>query len=381
MADARWLRVVEIFEAAEQQPTETREAFVRSECGSDQALLEEVSSLLSSHFTPDALQPGQLPPLADVLEARSAQQSAKQAATRPELRPGDQFGPFRIVRTLGIGGMGEVYLARDERLGRQVALKLLGGWLDLDQSVVKRFRKEARAASSLRHPAVPTVFEAGEYDDRHFIVSEYIEGTPLSRRLRNRGPLPWREAVAIAEPLARALAAAHLIGIVHRDVKPGNILIDLEDRPHLVDFGIAKLLASAASGTQLTQLTMVGAQIGTPGYMAPEQSDGEEVGPAADQWSLAAVLHEMVAGKTPEVDHLGVRLAADLPAPLVTLLGRALHASPGARYPGMPAFADALLAVSRQHPTPARGPRAAWLVGGALVVAAGVAAVLHFTGH
>lgn len=392
MDAARWQRVATLFEAALQQAPEQRQAFLEAQSRGDLALLAEVSSLLAAHQLPD--HPLTRPASASAPAGPRADGSAAAAAPAPQdataetlLRPdgdllaGQQFGPYRIERLLGAGGMGEVYLARDTRLPRQVALKLLGSWLDLDLRMVERFRKEAMAASTLQHPNIPTVLEAGVIDGRHFIASEYIDGEPLSHRLR-RGVLEWRKAAAIAETLARALAAAHAAGIVHRDVKPGNILLDREDVPHLVDFGIAKLLPDPSGPARplappdagsSEHMTIAGAQIGTPGYMAPEQFFGETVGPAADQWSLAAVLNEMVTGKPPVAGTRSLRATRSLPFALAQVLDRALQAEPEARFAGMAAFAKALAAARSGHAGSRFGSRRRVLIAAA---ALGVATLL-----
>lgn len=344
MDGVRWQRLSALFEAAIQQPPEQRQTFLIEACGSDRALLEELSSLLDRHYA------------ADDLLATGPQASARAEAARAlrSLLAGEDsvptadatFGHYAMIRLLGAGGMGEVYLARDSRLNREVALKLLGRHLDFDPGMVERFRQEALAASALRHPNIPVVFEAGVHEGRHFIASQYIDGETLSQRLR-AGPLAWRPAVGIAEALARALHAAHVAGIVHRDVKPGNIVIDREGRPHLLDFGIAKLIQprTLAPGAR-DQLTMPGMQVGTPGYMAPEQQDAEQVGPSADLWSLAAVLYEMVTGRRLQAGS-GPLTDAHLPHGLQRVLDRALQHEPARRYPDAAALADALAALQR----------------------------------
>ncbi len=340
MDAAFWLRVQAALDGALERPAEEREAFLRAQCGGDHALLEEATSLLAKVGSEDALLPQDGRGLVGSLLA------ADRATVG--LAPGVVFGHYRIERLLGVGGMGEVYLARDDRLQRKVALKLLSGCLDLDPRMVERFRKEALAASALRHPHIPVVFEAGVQDGRHFIAAEYIEGETLSQRLRRGPPLDWRAAAGIAETVARALAAAHASGIVHRDVKPGNILLDALGRPHLVDFGIAKAIrAPTDAGDSGSALTVAGAQLGTPGYMAPEQFFGEDVGPTADVWSLAAVLYEMVTGKPPAAGTQATRARRGVPVQLGAVLEQALREDPRKRFPDAGALADALAAATR----------------------------------
>ena len=373
MDSVRWKRVETLFEAALEQPAEKWHAFLVQACPGDAALVEEVESLLASHATANKLLDSDLPGRARGGADRALLALLKDSAASA-LTPGSTFGPYQIVRLLGTGGMGEVYLARDSRLQREVALKLLGVGLDFDSRMVERFRQEALAVSALRHPHIPVVFEAGIHDGRHFIASECIDGQPLSERLR-AGPLEWRTAAAIAETLARALQTAHAAGIVHRDVKPGNIMLDREGRPHLLDFGIAKFIRPLpAVRTGDASLTRAGVQMGTPGYMAPEQvdADTDTVGPAADLWSLAAVLYEMLTGHRPQA---GTDDTAKhrIPRPLAPILERALQREPGRRFRDASALAEALAAAQRQETVRLPGaPRRVALVAIAMAVLVGL---------
>ena len=199
---------------------------------------------------------------------------------------------YRLGERLAGGGMGSVYRAVDESLGRPVAVKVLRRELADEPAFLERFRREARAAAGLSHPGVAGVYDYGELGGSAFIVMELVEGETLAERIAARGRLPWSEAFALGEQVARALAAAHAHRLVHRDVKPGNILIGPGERAKVTDFGIAK----AASSATLTRTGMV---LGSANYVAPEQAKGEDVGPAADQYSLGCVLYEAVCGRTP----------------------------------------------------------------------------------
>lgn len=202
-------------------------------------------------------------------------------------------GRYRIERHLGSGAMGDVHLAWDQQLERSVALKFLrAATAATDPSAVARFRAEARAAARLEHPHVATVYDTGETDDRQlFIAMAYYPGETLRERIA-RAPLTLADALRIAAQVASALAAAHAAGIVHRDVKPANVLFDAEGAARLADFGIAKLLAGPEVLTR-------DAAVGTPAYMSPEQARGDAVDPSADLWALGVMLHEMLTGNRP----------------------------------------------------------------------------------
>lgn len=234
-------------------------------------------------------------------------------------------GRFRIVRKVGAGGMGEVYLAEDERLGRKVALKLLPSRLTADADSTRRFEQEACAASALNHPNIITIYDVVLDGPAHFIVAEFVEGESLRQRLAHaRMGVP--EALGVAIQVGDALSAVHRIGVAHRDVKPENVMLRPDGPVKILDFGLAKL-TSARPGDAAPQrgrlaqvITTRGVVLGTPGYMSPEQACGELVDWRTDVFSLGVVLYEMIAGRRPfEGRTVGEVIAATLgrePAPL-----------------------------------------------------------------
>ncbi len=210
---------------------------------------------------------------------------------------GRAISHYRVLETLGAGGMGVVYLAEDGRLGRQVALKFLPPEASRDETTLERFRLEARAASSLSHPGICTVFDIGDDGGSPFIVMEALKGETLRDRIK-RAPIKVSDVLDLAIQLADALEAAHSQGIVHRDIKPGNIFVGEKNRVKILDFGLAKLVqptnATTMSGDE--QLTVPGSTLGTVSYMSPEQARGEEVDARSDLFSLGTVIYEMAAG-------------------------------------------------------------------------------------
>ncbi len=213
-------------------------------------------------------------------------------AAPEKIAPGSQICQYKILELLGSGAMGEVYKARDQHLDRVVALKLLPADLSRDPSSRRRFLHEAKAVAALDHPNVATLYEVGESEGGWmFLALAFCEGETLQQRLE-RGPLPLPEAVSVARQIAQGLAAAHRLHIVHRDVKPSNVVILPDGKVKLLDFGLAKM-------TGATSLTRLGSSPGTPAYKSPEQSRGDKVDPRSDLWSLGVVLYEMVAGRLP----------------------------------------------------------------------------------
>lgn len=217
------------------------------------------------------------------------------------LPAGTRLGPHELLAPLGAGGMGEVYRARDTRLGREVAIKLLPAAFSADPDRLRRFDEEARAASALNHPNILTIHDIGSQDGAPYVVSELLEGETLRDRLA-AGPLPQRKAVACAIQFAQGLAAAHEKGIIHRDLKPENLFVTKDGRVKILDFGLAKLTrpeakAAAASHIETAAGTEPGVILGTVGYMSPEQVRGKAADQRSDIFSFGAVLYEMLSGQ------------------------------------------------------------------------------------
>jgi serine/threonine-protein kinase len=215
-----------------------------------------------------------------------------------QLSPGDRIGQYEILRPIGAGGMGEVYCARDEKLGRQVALKIVPAELAENAEAMRRFEQEARSASALNHPNIVTIYEINRSDAFSWIAMELIDGDDL-RTIMHREPLSMKNALRIATKVADGLAAAHERGIVHRDLKPDNIMVTPEGFVKILDFGLAKQLRAFANDDTTMPHTSPGTIFGTVGYMSPEQATGKEMDARSDQFSLGVMLYEMLTHKRP----------------------------------------------------------------------------------
>ncbi|MCI0415196.1 serine/threonine protein kinase, partial [bacterium] len=213
------------------------------------------------------------------------------------LNNGQRLGPYEILRALGAGGMGEVYRARDPRLGREVAVKILPAEFAVNPERMIRFEQEARSASALNHPNIITIYDIGSINSTAYIVMELVDGKSLRETLA-AGPIPLRKTVSIAAQLADGLAKAHAAGIVHRDLKPENIMITKDGYCKILDFGLAKLTAPADDqASDLPTQTGPGTILGTIAYMSPEQAGAKPLDFRSDQFSFGSILYEMIAGK------------------------------------------------------------------------------------
>jgi len=266
------------------------------------------------------------------------------------VQAGSSIGPYEIVGLLGAGGMGEVYRARDSRLGREIALKILPPDLSADADRLHRFTREARLASSLNHPNVVTLHEVGEASGVHYLAMELVEGRSL-RELMNKGPVTLRPLLQIGSDIADGLAHAHRASVVHRDLKPANVMVTREGRAKILDFGVAKQVltaeAAASAVTRANTQTTAGDVVGTTTYMSPEQVRGETVDYRSDQFSFGVVLHEMATGVHPFAQNSTFQtisaitdlspppvtsLRSELPAPLAWMVARCLEKDPADRY-------------------------------------------------
>ncbi len=331
-----------VFEAALARPMGERSRFIEQACAGNPALHKEVNSLLRSYDKADSFM--EAPAVAAAAESLLGQQD--------KLAVGEKLKHYEIISLIGEGGMGEVYLAKDTILGRRVALKLLPPYISNDPDRLRRFKQEARTASSLSHPNVCVIHEIGEAaDGRPFIAMEYIEGVTLRQRIKETG-MKLGDALDIAIQTADALTAAHEAGVVHRDIKPENVMIRRDGYVKVLDFGLAKLTERRDSHDGKSQSTLMvnsspGSVMGTAGYMSPEQARGVAVDERTDIWSLGVVLYEMVSGHTPfagatptdvvvaivEKDQPPIsKYIGDVPAELERIVKKALRKDTNERY-------------------------------------------------
>ncbi len=302
MTPERFASVMEVLADALELAPDARGAFLDAACGGDGALRAEVESLLAAGSGAGAA--GSDPLAGDALDFAAALLGPPARGTLA----GHRLGAYRLERLLGAGGMGEVYLAHDERLDRKVALKLLAETLGADPRWRRRFLREARLASALDHPNVCTIHEVGETEGRAWIAMQLVEGRTV-RELVGGRPLPPEEWVPLALQVAEALAAAHERGIVHRDVKATNVVVTPRGQAKVLDFGIARRLdepleslgapVAAGTGREDFDVTAVGTVLGTPASMAPEQASGARADERSDVFSLGVLLYEMATGRVP----------------------------------------------------------------------------------
>jgi serine/threonine protein kinase len=291
MTPERYREVGEIFRAAAEIPLDRRNAFLDTACGQDKALRQEVQSLLSHDSHPEGW-----------IDQKALEIAAQALATsRGESWVNRQVHHYQVSSMLGRGGMGEVYLARDTRLERDVALKVLPVEYSTDAERLRRFEQEARTAAKVNHPNIVTVYDVGIHDGAPYIVTELIEGNELRQELK-QGPVDRRRAIGYACQIADGLAAAHAKGIVHRDLKPENIFVTLDGRVKILDFGLAKLKEAPRARSLETiqpQDATPGLVMGTASYMAPEQVRGYEADDRSDIFALGVILYEMLCGRRP----------------------------------------------------------------------------------
>jgi serine/threonine protein kinase len=335
----RWIAADRLFDAALDHEPHERAEFLREACAGDAELRRAVESLLENER--DAGRFLDTPALELLAERHPAGRSAR-------LAPGSRLGSYDVESAIGKGGMGEVYRARDTRLNRAVALKVLPELFATDADRLARFEREAQVLASFNHPNIAAIhgIEEGPAEAGHPIralVLELVEGPTLTERIA-RGPVPLDEALPIARQIADALEAAHEHGIVHRDLKPANIKLRPDGAVKVLDFGLAKALEPAKGGPAISNsptmmASMPGMLLGTAAYMSPEQAKGHEADRLADVWAFGCVLFEMLTGARAfegdttgdvlanvlRVDPAWSRLPADTPAPITRLLQRCLQ--------------------------------------------------------
>jgi serine/threonine protein kinase/tetratricopeptide (TPR) repeat protein len=344
MTPERWQQIHDVLEKALELPPGERSAFLNRACSTDPSLRQEVETLLAS--------------------SDDVRSSFLQSSTlRVTLRSGTKLGEYEVKSLVGSGGMGEVYRARDSRLGRDVAIKVLPSFLSSDSDRLRRFEQEARAAAALNHPNILAVFQMGTYEGTPYLVSELLEGETLREQIK-RGRLSVHKAIDYAVQIARGLAAAHEKGIVHRDLKPENLFVTKDGRVKILDFGLAKLTqqsSSEHSALTLAEGTEAGVVMGTVGYMSPEQVRGQAADNRADIFAFGAILYEMLAGKrafqkptSPETmtailneDPPGIsQVVANIPPALQRMVHRCLEKNPEQRFQSASDLAFALDALS-----------------------------------
>lgn len=335
-------KLKELFQSVLEVPDDERESFLDAACTDNSDLRREVERLLESRDS-------------EFLETPAVEEFAEGISLRSS-RSGQRIGHYNVLKKIGSGGMGDVYLAVDGKLGRRVAIKILPEEFTSDQDRLNRFRLEARSASSLSHPNILTIHEIGEWEGTHYIATEYVEGETLRQRL-GRKSLSVGESIELGVQLVAAIAAAHEAGICHRDIKPENIMIRQDGLVKVVDFGLAKLTrspfaaeispASHDESTVRIVKTEPGVIMGTVQYMSPEQTRGHTTDERSDIWGLGCVLYEMLAGKPPFSGENSADVIADIvkthPTPLSNLdaeiperldevVSKALEKNPDERY-------------------------------------------------
>ena len=349
MSPERWQQISRIFKSAISLDGEARAAFIDKQCGTDESLRSEVEKLLTSHRKASD---------EDFIGGRAADDGAVLVIDEveehpPRLNKGQQLGSYVILDQLGAGGMGEVYLAKDSRLERTVALKVLSPDISADQRRMQRFRQEAKVASSLNQPNILTIYEFGDVEGLTFLATEFIDGETLRHYLRNKR-IKSSETVEIAIQILTALEAAHEAHIVHRDIKPENVMIRHRDRlVKVLDFGLAKVTEKRSRAVTENESeaatefkTTPGVLMGTINYMSPEQARAMAVDERTDIWSVGVMLYEMLTGVTPfsgpTTSHTLVQIiekeppaltkVTEAPAELQRIIRKAMAKNPDERY-------------------------------------------------
>jgi serine/threonine protein kinase len=386
MSSERWKEIERLYQSAVELPPDQRTQFLTESC-SDDELRREVESLLAQRNAPSFMERRGLDVARDLLNRNPKGDLV-----------GRTVGPYEIRAFIATGGMGDVYRARDSRLNRDVAVKVLPPQFSEDVEQVRRSEREAKLLASLNHPNIAAIYDLQESDGSRCLILEFVEGQTLAERLK-RGRLPLGEALEISRQIAEALEAAHEQGIVHRDLKPGNIMIVANGAVKVLDFGIAKMLEPQTESIGPTNIdsASVGVVLGTPSYMSPEQARGNPIDKRTDIWSFGCVLYELLTGRQAfqggsVTDTLAAVLTADpdwnrLPAGtpwlVQRLLQRALKKDSRQR---LGDIREARIEIEESGSEaeksgasrPKRNPRLAWIVAASAVVVAAVFAAIHF---
>jgi serine/threonine protein kinase len=337
MNGERWRRVEDIYHQALDLNGAARAGFLEQACAGDEELRAEVESLIGFDSQGD--------PLLEAPAWQALGGSAADALRTTRLAAGTQLGSYRVTECLGAGGMGEVYLALDTRLDRKVALKVLAPEMDANREWQQRFLREAQAASRLNHPNIVTIYDIGEANGVHYIAMEYIRGKALNEMIPPGG-MQAADAARVAAGIARALGKAHAAGVIHRDVKPANVMIADDGQVKVLDFGLAKVgpVGAANPLDAITSVTEAGMVLGSAAYMSPEQAAARAVDPRSDIFSWGVVLYEMLSGRRAfREDSRFATMAAILhkepepldsaiPADLRAIVARCLQKEPANRY-------------------------------------------------
>jgi serine/threonine protein kinase/tetratricopeptide (TPR) repeat protein len=346
-ASGRWERVKRVFQAALERSPETRAAFLADACGDDAPLRVEVESLLRAHEQAGSF----------------AERPAVDGVTGRPLQRGDRLGPYDIVDLAGAGGMSDVYRARDAKLGRDVAIKVLPPVFTTDADRLARFEREARMLASLSHPHLLAVHDVGNVDGRPYLVTAFVDGGTL-KTWALAETRTWRQCVELLVGVADGLAVAHAAGIVHRDVKPDNILVSTHGDATLADFGLARLFEGVDGAATTPPVAAVPTQpgliVGTIAYMSPEQAAGKPADARSDIFSFGIVLYEVLAGRQPftgasdlevlqRVQHQPAEpLSEEIPTALRMVVEKALEKDPAERYQSMRDMVVDLRRLARQ---------------------------------
>jgi eukaryotic-like serine/threonine-protein kinase len=386
MTPEHWEQVALLHRAALQHEESRRAAFLHDACAGDEDLRWEVESLLAYEGKAENFM--EVPALDVVVK-----QLAEKQGLRMVQRSGTKLGPYEILAPLGAGGMGEVYRARDSKLNRDVALKILPAMFTDDAERMSRFRREAQVLASLNHPNIGSIYGLEEWNNLRVLVLELVEGPTLADRI-TEGAIPLEEALAIAQQIAEAVAYAHEKGVTHRDLKPANIKITPEGNVKVLDFGLAKVLEGpknldsdlSQSPTGGNPTTLEGVILGTAAYMSPEQAKGKPVDKRADIWAFGVVLYELLTGvHLFQRDTMSDTLAAVLkeepdwnriPTKVCPLLRHCLEKDPKRRLRDIGDMH--LLLETASVPAETRRPWLAWGAVAVFLVAFAALSVVHF---